>query len=540
MPQHPPLPRPVRHHGLLRWFAGAALLLALATPGAAQVTVAAPAVIGATAQSVTGEALAADFAVAAGPKAQLHLILPAALTALDGGEDVPLRWTMADSGAQAPADTPILLPPGSISGFRMQATLPTTRRYAASLRVTEGAAAAQPVQTLGPYVFARAKVPLPDRFLPENVHHAETIWPWLPVSAAGANTKFLITVKGLNATDHPVPVDKPMVGALARNGAVEGTIDASHPVADVTVQADCPDSVPAGAFCTLMLDLPGLLMPGRYTLDASLTGTEGGVSTTRVTLDVRAPGWLAALVVAAGAILGAVVAHWREVDRPRALAELPLVMLADQFRRLAAAAHSPLVVALLRDRVALIEAGLRAGRLGVADPAPDGTALAADRDVLSRSDRVLARLDEAPPAQQTALAAKKLALLDTLGADPWVRDATAAALATLEAAWAARQNLVMQTTVTTEAAGGAAADLTLPVGSLLPGVEADVATFLRRITRMDLGTGLFIAGLIGLGGVAVLWVTDPTWGSGMDVVTAFAAGVATRLTLPMPGAKPFG
>ena len=57
---------------------------------------------------------------------------------------------------------------------------------------------------------------------------------------------------------------------------------------------------------------------------------------------------------------------------------------------------------------------------------------------------------------------------------------------------------------------------------------------------MDLDSALLMAALIGLGSVAVLWVGDPTWESGLDLVTAFAAGVAARMTLPSPAAKAFG
>jgi hypothetical protein len=376
-------------------------------------------------------------------------------------------------------------------------------------------------------------------FLPATLRHATSVWPWVPPTAQGADTQILVAVPGRNTTTHAVAVNAVSLGSLSRQGSADEIVTANLPVSAVTATQTCGQNVAPGGFCTVELEIPGLLTPGRYGLDVTLSGSEGGVSATHVTLEVRAPGWVAVLVVALGALIGAAVAHWREVDRPRALVELPLVMLAEDFRGLARTSQSREVAALARDRTAMIESALRRGRLGLTDAVLDATTLATDRNILRRADHTLSAI-----AANAAIAARLTpalqALTATLRDDPWVASTSAAALTVLEQAWQAevaqRQTIK---TVQPESVGETA-QITLPIGVFLPDAGADVQAFVQRIGRMDLGSALFMAVVIGLGGVAVLWVGNPIWGSGLDLVTALAAGVATRLTLPSPSVKPLG
>lgn len=516
------------------------LTLALAIghgPGGwAQVTVSAPKVAEADALAVDGPRLVADFAVAAGPETGMSLILPERLLPMEGGPPVTVTWTRTDSGAQARAGVPVALAAGTTAGFRMEADLPDLKRYAARLIVRRAGEGGANDMVSGPFVFARAPVPVPSDFLPGTLHRTATVWPWLPPTAAGADASLLLSINGRNATDRPIAVGEARWGALTRAGAGEETVAYSLAVDAVTASHTCGPVVQPGALCTLELQVPGLLPPGRYDLDVALSGAEGGVSASEITLEVRAPGWFAALVVAVGALVGAAIAHWREVDRPRALVELPLVLIADEFRRLARDAKSGEVVSRARERVDAIEAGLRNGRLGLSSAVPDPAVLATERALLGNVERVILAVEHQQPPG--AVQAELVALQASLRAEPWDAAGTRAALDKLEQARKAELERVAGKSRVQPESTATAPKIEFSTGQLLPAVDADVGAFVQRITRMDLGTALFMAALIGLGGVAVLWVGNPIWGTGLDVVTAFAAGVATRLTLPSPVAKP--
>jgi hypothetical protein len=450
-----------------------------------------------------------------------------------------LRWSRADNGAAEAAGVPVALTPGAAVTFRMEANLPNTSRYAARLILRRAGAAVSAGQILGPYVFARAPVSLPADFLLPTQRQRATVWPWLPATAKAAGERLRVAIRGTNWTARSISLAGVEHGALMREGPDATTTDLSYPVSAVIAVHTCGTTVAPGAFCTVELELPGLLGPGRYGLDVALKGAEGGVSASRVTLEVRAPGWFATLVVALGALVGAAIAHWREVDRPRALLELPLVQIANGFRRLASEAESREVATLARDRAAEIEAALSQGRLGLSAQPPDPVTQSGSLRILSRADRGIAAARASGTTAAPVMAALS-ALTDTLCADPWDSVATEAAVLKLDQVWRADQmQAAGQGPIRFESAEGPA-QVTLPTGQFLPGVGADAAAYVQRITRMDLGTALFMAALIGLGGLAVLWVGNPIWGSGLDILTAFAAGVATRLTLPSPVTKPLG
>lgn len=509
------------------------MLAMLSQPGLAQITVGGPEVVAPAPMEVEGSRLVVDFPVTAGPATGMQLVLPRTMEPVEGTAPLPLRWSRADSGAAEVAGVPVAIAPGATVTFRMETDLPDTRRHAVRLILRRAGAAGGGDRILGPYVFSRAPVPLPKDFLLSTLHQTVTIWPWLPATAQGAGTGLRLAIRGANATARPVAVAGIAHGALVREGAAAGTTSFSYPVSAVTSGHTCGDKVAPGGFCTVELLLPGLLRPGRYGLDVALSGAEGGVSPSRVTLEVRAPGWFAALLVALGALVGAAIAHWREVDRPRALVELPLIRIADGFRDLANDADSREVKIVARDRVAEIETALSESRLGRTAPAADAAALSAALKVLRGVERGIAAVLASGTAAQPVKDALA-ALNASLRADPWEAAATAAALARLEQALAADRPLIRLEEV------AARAQIDLTPGQTLPDPTADAATYVRRITRMDLGTALFMAALIGLVGLPVLWVGDPVWGSALDIVAAFAAGVATRLTLPSPVAKPFG
>lgn len=516
-----------------RALAAAWMFAMLGQPGLAQITVGGPEVVATAPMEVEGSRLVVDFPVTGGAAMGLQLVLPRTTEPVDGAAPLPLRWSRADTGATEVAGVPLTLAPGATITFRMETDLPDTGRHAVRLVQRRAGAAGGGDQVLGPYVFSRAPVPLPKDFLLSTLHQTVTIWPWLPATAQGAGTGLRVAIRGANTTALPVAVAGVAHGALAREGAAAGTTSFSYPVSAVTSGHTCGDKVAPGGFCTVELTLPGLLGPGRYGLDVALSGAEGGVSPSRVTLEVRAPGWFAVLLVALGALVGAAIAHWREVDRPRALVELPLIRIADGFRDLANNADSREVKIVARDRVAEIETALSESRLGLTAPAADPAALSAALKVLRAAERGIAAVrasgTDAPPVLATLDA-----LTATLRADPWEAAATAAALKQLDAALVADRPAIRLEGV------AAPAQIDLIPGQTLPDPTADAATYVQRITRMDLGSALFMAALIGLVGLPVLWVGNPVWGSALDIVAAFAAGVATRLTLPSPVAKPFG
>jgi hypothetical protein len=83
-----------------------------------------------------------------------------------------------------------------------------------------------------------------------------------------------------------------------------------------------------------------------------------------------------------------------------------------------------------------------------------------------------------------------------------------------------------------------ALDIAFTPGVLLPPPQAGSAAISARIAGFDVLTNLIVAGLIGAGGVLVLWSGNPTWGSYADVIGALLAGVGTRLAIPavrLPG-----
>lgn len=520
-------------------FAALVALLLSCQPGLAQITVGGPVIVVPVKVEVEGPRLVVDFPVTAGPDAGLQLFLPGSLEPVEGNEPVAASWSRVETGAAEVAGAPVVLGPGAAATFRMEAILPDSTRYAARLILRRAGAVGGADQVLGPYVFARAPVPLPTEFLLATVHQRVTLWPWLPATANAAGEPLRVAIRGLNATERPIAIAGVAHGALTREGAEATITDLSFPVSAVSAGHTCGTVVDPGAFCTVELKLPALLGPGRYGLDVALSGAEGGVSMSRVTLEMRAPGWFAALVVALGAMVGAAVAHWREVDRPRALVELPLVRIADGFRRLEREADSREVVLVAREHAAEIDAALSQSRLGASAPEADPKALSDALRILRGAERGIAAVGASGTIGATVREALT-ALTTSLRADPWNPAATETALRKLEQVWAADQVQAAGKGVIRLESTEGTAQVALPTGQFLPVIGADAATYVQRISGMDLGTAFFMAGLIGLGGLAILWVGNPVWGSGVDILTAFSAGVATRLTLPSPVAKPLG
>lgn len=502
----------------------------------AQVTVGSPALVVTSPAAVEGSGLVADFPVTAGPDGGMQIVLPPQLVPLLGTAAPALRWSRADTGASVAAGVPVALAPGATVAFRMEADLPDTARYAARLIVRRAGIVGGQDQMLGPYVFARKPMPLPADFLPRTPSQEVSVWPWLPATAQGADARIAMSIQGRNATDHPLTLDGIALGALTREGSTAGVTTFSYPTGSVKASNGCTNEVAPGAFCTVDLDLPGLLAPGRYRIDMALRGAEGGVSVSTATLTVRAPWWFAAFVVGLGAMVGAAVAHWREVDRPRALVELPLVQIADKFRDLSHEAASRDVAAVSRDKAAEIGTALSQGRLGMASPALDPAVLSVALRALRSADRSIADAVSAD-LETPQIHAAMTALVASLGASPWDAAATEAAARKLDLALDAARNAPLGRKVVLETAAPPA-QVTYQPGQFLPGTGANAAAYLQRIARMDMGTALFTATLIGLGGLAVFWVGNPVWGSAMDLVLAFTAGVATRLTLPSPVARP--
>lgn len=523
----------------VRWLC---ILLALAffagwaRPGLAEVSIAPPVVTTPKSVTVDGEHLVADFVVTTKGTEVRQLILPAQLVPETGSGEVTAVWTRTDGGSPVQVEAPVALSPGTTLGFRLEAKLPDTRRYVLQIALRPAGSASGAPQVLGSYMFQRALTQLPSNFLPSSQSHAVVLWPWLPATAIGARDKLRLTVKGANTASSAVSVESADTGPLVRQTADNAIYGTSLAPEAVNLADDCDAPVAPQAFCTIEVLLPAVLAPGRYTMALAARGTDGGVSTSQLTLNVKAPGWFAAMIVGLGALVGAAIAHWREVDRPRALVELPLVTIADQFRMLAGTAGTAEVARVARDRVAAIQAALLHGRIGIATPMPDPVVLAGYLRTLRGADRALVEARNAG-LQASAFEPAMTELLAALQAEPWDHTATEAALQkflTLVKAMLAQakpEAVVALETATTS-------QIVLPIGQLLPGVDQDSKTFVRRIARMDMGTATFMAALIGLGGLAVLWVNNPTWGAGLDLITAFAAGVATRLTLPTPTARP--
>ncbi len=75
----------------------------------------------------------------------------------------------------------------------------------------------------------------------------------------------------------------------------------------------------------------------------------------------------------------------------------------------------------------------------------------------------------------------------------------------------------------------------VPVTLLLPTPGASLAQLGRAQRRNELLTNGLIMLATGLAGVVALWAQDPTWGSTMDIIAAFLAGMAVNLAIgPTP------
>jgi hypothetical protein len=218
---------------------------------------------------------------------------------------------------------------------------------------------------------------------------------------------------------------------------------------------------------------------------------------------------LAALVVGAGIILGALVAHWREVARPRLIEELRLGQGLELLRGLTGPDLPDVVVRAAARHIRQVEDRMELRRLTDGIALPDADVLLAEARLLAEAGDALARIN-ADPRLAAQLGGQVAALTGLIAAE--TMDAAAVRTA-LEALISARQALPEATTkgVAPEAATGVPG---LPVSALLPPVGTAPSTLRRLVRRMDWRTELALLVLAGLAAIPV-WGASPTWGGGV-------------------------
>lgn len=78
----------------------------------------------------------------------------------------------------------------------------------------------------------------------------------------------------------------------------------------------------------------------------------------------------------------------------------------------------------------------------------------------------------------------------------------------------------------------------LSAGAFLPPPDTSLAGLQRRKARYEWLTSAIVLGALGLGGVSTLWASDPAWGSGLSLITAFLAGLAVNVAVGSVTARP--
>jgi hypothetical protein len=250
---------------------------------------------------------------------------------------------------------------------------------------------------------------------------------------------FIIGIDGRNAATGPVKLAAPVIGPLLRvEGDVSTQAAARRPIE--LRDNSCSGEMPAGRSCAISLALPSDIGAGRYTIDMTLPGAEGGQSARTIPIHVRASPWLAGLVIAIGVALGALVTDWRTAARPVTNRRIEAANLRENARKLAEASSQPAVQAKAREVVRdlrVADADIIAGK--------DVTQTLAERqrrlEILRRSEQLLNAAGE--PQGEAADIFKPLArrLAATLDAVDWQEAEIEAAGKTLAAELAGFQRL---------------------------------------------------------------------------------------------------
>ena len=198
---------------------------------------------------------------------------------------------------------------------------------------------------------------------------------------------FIIGIDGRNTATGPVKLAAPVVGPLL---SVEGDVSTQAATRRPIELRDnsCSGEMPAGRSCAISLALPPDIGAGRYTIDVTLPGAEGGQSARTIPINVRASPWLAGLVIAIGVALGALVTDWRTAARPVTNRRIEAASLRENARKLAEASAQPAVQARAREVVRdlrVADADIIAGK--------DVTQTLAERqrrlEILRRSEQLL-------------------------------------------------------------------------------------------------------------------------------------------------------
>lgn len=441
-----------------------------------------------------------------------------------GVGDAPVVWARQTAGAgETGLGDRLQLAAGEQAVLVGTARLPAAGRYRLQLSGNPDGAAPVVQQ---PLILVREPAAVTATMLPQRVSWAATGVPWAwPGSLGNRDTpERRMSVLLTNTSDLPVPLPQLTASPLRKVGetGIDGRRGMPAPVIDT---ANCPPEIPPGGRCSIVLVLPAGLAAGKHLTALTATGG-GGAATTEIEVSVRLWPALAALVVGAGIILGALVAHWREVARPRLIEELRLGQGLELLRGLTGPDLPDVVVRAAARHIRQVEDRMELRRLTDGIALPDADVLLAEARLLAEAGDALARIN-ADPRLAAQLGGQVAALTGLIAAE--TMDAAAVRTA-LEALISARQALPEATTkgVAPEAATGVPG---LPVSALLPPVGTAPSTLRRLVRRMDWRTELALLVLAGLAAIPV-WGASPTWGAGFDVVQAFLAGVAVRIVAP--------
>lgn len=453
------------------------------------------------------------------PKGLLEVGAPAA-------SRVPVAWTRQDGQAEGAPEIALTgklaLAPGANVRLIGRAELPRPGRYL--LTVTSGAA------VHGPFAIAWdlpavSKDLMPDSLTGQGLSH----WP----SSVASRAVLAVPV----SNDGALPIARPdfALGTVTLAGSGTGALLQSLDLAqEIPTETNCPALIPPGGRCKVVVGIEGQLRPGNYSFDLTATGG-GGSDRAALTLAVKASAWWAAGLVMAGVVLGALLSGWQASGRANSVKLVPWFDLLDRLRPLTKTDQDASTAAAARRAIDRVNVFVDSTRLAMDRPEPDLAAAqkeAAALEQVAKHLPVLRLTANNNPALKEALNALDLAL----AADP-------IDLTVLEAAWAKARDAAKepaQSAATGGALGVVPFNLRLDGGTqvnipgfvFLPDASATGAQVRRRIRAMDLGSTALLALLTGLAAIPV-WGTAPTWGAGLDFLTAFLAGVALRFALPV-------
>lgn len=321
---------------------------------------------------------------------------------------------------------------------------------------------------------------------------------------------------GLALTGAPPGAGQASSGATPADGASETPLSPSAATMRCIggrIEQTGPYTVDPGGSCTLALALSNV-PAGDYRLRFNLAGTGGGARAVEMPFKVRACVWWLVLWLVIGAIGGAIVTWWRDIQQPRVREALVLAQLDEEIRQKASETGLPNATDLL-GRLTYFVAELR---IRVAD----GESL---EDLKTERDEIRARLKlvgdaiyhwvNATEANRQANAALYEATLRTV------------ASGSPAAATAAVDKLRDKLYPDLAALGGAAPEAggTVPLPEI-PGLfsRAGLRVLQNVMLTFELLTSLILFAFFVLLVVLVVWDADPAWGSTADMILAVLIG----------------